>query len=205
MTNGATPAGLWGATLAALASHIAHDFRNALNGVAVNLEVVRGRSARGAPASDIAPFAATAALQFEEASSAAEALLAFARPESGAVDVAAIVQRLAKLLSVRAGAEVRVADRSAGRARTPAEADIVRAAVARSVLSGLGRGDAIACEITVGDGILLNVTGATHMPTPDSELLDIAAVHGVRITSRGQTLELRFPAADPRATSDAPA
>jgi hypothetical protein len=43
------------------------------------------------------------------------------------------------------------------------------------------------------------------LPTPDSDLLDIAAVHDVRITSRGQTLELRFPAVDPRATPDAPA
>ena len=205
MTDGATPAGLWGATLSVLASHIAHDFRNALNGVAVNLEVVRGRSARGAPAADIAPFAATAAAQFEAASSAAEALLAFARPEPGAADVSAIVQRLVQLLSLRAGSEVLVTDNSEGRARTPAPGDIVRAAVARSVLGGLGSGGSVACEIRVSDGIFLDVTGATHVPTPDSDLLEIAAVHDVRITSRGQTLELRFPAVDPRATSDAPA
>ena len=205
MTDGATPAALWGATLSGLASHIAHDFRNALNGVAVNLEVVRGRSARGAAASDIAPFAATAAAQFEAASSAAEALLAFARPEPMAADVSAIVQRLAKLLTLRANSEVRVTDHSDGQARTPAPGDIVRAAVARSVLTGLGSGASVACEITVGDGIFLRVTGATQLPTPDSDLLDIAAIHGVGITSRGQTLELRFPAVDPRATPDAPA
>ena len=205
MTDGATPAGLWGATFAVLASQIAHDFRNALNGVAVNLEVVRGRSARGAAASDIAPFAATAAAQFEEASSAAEALLAFARPEANAPDVSGIVHRLAKLLSLRAKSDVQVTDLSDGRAKTSAPGDIVRAAVARSVLGGLGVGESVACAITVGDGILLNVTGARHVPMPDSELLEIAAVHDVRITSHGQTLELRFPAIDPRATPDAPA
>ena len=205
MTEGATPAGLWGATFSLLASHIAHDFRNALNGVAVNLEVVRGRSARGAAASDIAPFAATAAAQFDAASGAAEALLAFARPEPGVADVSAIVQRLARLLSLRATSEVRVTDHSDGRARTPAPGDFVRAAVAQSVLGGLGSGGSVACEISVGDGIFLNVTGATYVATPDSDLLDIAAVHDVRITSRGHTLEIRFPAVDPRATPDAPA
>ena len=176
-----------------------------MNGVAVNLEVVRGRSARGAAASDIAPFAATAAAQFEAASTAAEALLAFARPESDAADVSAIVHRLAKLLGLRAKSDVRVTDLSDGRARTSAPGDLVRAAVARSVLGGLGVGESVACEITVGDGIFLNVIGERHVPTPDSELLEIAAVHDVRITSRGQTLELRFPAIDPRAISDAPA
>jgi hypothetical protein len=188
-----------------LASHIAHDLRNALNGVAVNLEVVRGRSARGAAASEIAPFAATAAAEFEVASGAAEALLAFARSEPTVADVSVIVHRLARLLTLRAGSDVRVTDQSDGRARTAVPGDIVRAAVARSVLGGLSVGDSVACEISVGDGIFLNVTGATHVPTPDSELLDIAAVHDVRITSRGQTLELRFPAVDPRATPDAPA
>ena len=205
MTEGPTPAGLWAATLSMLATRIAHDFRNALNGVAVNLEVVRGRSARGAAASDIAPFAATAASQFEAASAAAEALLAFARPEPAGVDVAAIAQRLVRLLSLKPGAEIRVTDRSDGRAQTFAPGDIVRAAVAQSVLGGLSAGEAVACEISVGDGIFLRVTGATHVPTPDSDFLAIAAVHDVRITSRGQTLELRFPAVDPRATPDAPA
>jgi hypothetical protein len=174
-----------------------------LNGVAVNLEVARGRSARGAAATDIAPFAATAAAQFEEASGAVEALLAFARPEVAPADVSAIVHRMTKLISLRAKSEVRVTDRSEGRARTPAPGDIVRAAVARSVLSGLAVGESVACEISVGDGIFLSVTGAMHVPPPDSDLLDVAAVHDVRITSRGQTLELRFPAVDPRATPDA--
>jgi hypothetical protein len=175
-----------------------------LNGVAVNLEVVRGRSARGAPPSDIAPFAATASAQFEAASSAAEALLAFARPEPAPADVSAIVHRLARLLSLHDRSEVRVTDGSDGRARTSAPGDIVRAAVARSVLIGLSVGEAVACEISVSDGIFLSVTGATHVPTPDSDLIEMAAVHDVRITSHGQMLELRFPAVDPRATPDAP-
>ena len=190
---------LWASALQAVANHVAHDFRNALNGVAVNLEVVRGRSARGAESSAIAPFAAMAASQFEAASAAAEALLGFARPESGDADVAGIIGRLSRLLQVRGDSTLHVTDQSSGRARTTIPADVVRAAVARSVLAALVEGDSVACEIGVGDDIFLFVTGTTHVPPPDPELVAVASAHGVRFASRGQTLELRFPALDSRA------
>ena len=47
---------------------LAHDVRNALNGVAVNLEVARSRAARGADVSQVAPFIETAAQQLDAAS-----------------------------------------------------------------------------------------------------------------------------------------
>ena len=52
---------LWLVTLQRLTDRTAHDIRNALNGVAVNLEVVRSRAARGADGSAIASFATAAA------------------------------------------------------------------------------------------------------------------------------------------------
>jgi hypothetical protein len=206
VTDPARAEAAWASAFQAVAEHVAHHFRNALNGVAVNLEVVRGRSARGADASAIAPFAATAASQFEAAAAAAEALLGFARPEPGETDVAAVTKRLSRLFSVRGGSSIAVTDQSSGRARTPVPGDVVRAAVARSVLaaigSGNGSGDAVACEIGVGDDIFLRVTGAMHVPPPlDPELIAVASAHGVRFASRGHTLELRFPALDSRATT----
>ena len=44
---------------------LAHDVRNALNGVAVNLEVARSRAQRGVDTGDVAPFLETAAQQLE--------------------------------------------------------------------------------------------------------------------------------------------
>ena len=44
---------------------LAHDVRNALNGVAVNLEVARSRAQRGVDVAGIAPFMETAAEQLE--------------------------------------------------------------------------------------------------------------------------------------------
>jgi signal transduction histidine kinase len=188
-----------------VASHVAHDFRNALNAVAVNLEVVRGRAARGAEATAIAPFAATATAQFESASAAAEDLLSLARPESASPDVAAIAARVSRLVSSRNDGALRLDDRSGGRARTSVPADIARAVVARSVLSAVGQGDGITCEIGVGDGIFLLVTGVTYVPpSPDPELVAAASAHGVRFASREHTLELRFPVLDSRVTPHVP-
>jgi len=201
VTDSARAEVLWASALQAVANHVAHDFRNALNGVAVNLEVVRGRSARGADASAIAPFAATAASQFESASAAAEALLALTRPEPGEADVSALLGRLARLFAVRSPGILQVTDQSSGRARTSVRADLVAAAVARSVLAAVVENGTVACEIGVGDDIFLFVTGTTHVPPPDPDLVAVASAHGVRFAPRGQTLELRFPALDSRATT----
>ncbi|MEO6864573.1 MAG: hypothetical protein ABI229_03895 [Gemmatimonadaceae bacterium] len=46
---------------------LAHDVRNALNGVAINLEVARTRGGRGVDIADVAPFLETAAQQLEVA------------------------------------------------------------------------------------------------------------------------------------------
>jgi signal transduction histidine kinase len=187
-------AALWAAALQSVADLVAHDLRNALNAVAVNLEVVRSRSSRGADASGIAPFATTAASQFEAAATAAEALLSLVRPESSdKVDVASLFARLATILGVGGRRTLRVDDRSRGQAIADAPADMVRAAVARSVLSALSVEDAVACEITADDGIFVRVTGATRVPPlPDPELVELALTWGIEFASRGHTLELRF-------------
>jgi hypothetical protein len=46
---------------------LAHDVRNALNGVAVNLEVARSRAERGADVTQVAPFIQTAVQQLDAA------------------------------------------------------------------------------------------------------------------------------------------
>jgi len=53
-----------------------HELRNALSGVAVNAEVVRSRSERGAVTSEITPFAERAQLQVGVATMLSNGLLA---------------------------------------------------------------------------------------------------------------------------------
>jgi len=77
---------------------------------------------------------------------------------------------------------------------TSAPADLVRAVVARSVLSAVQSGGAAPCEISVGDGIFLRVTGGdASLPPLDPELVALASVWGVRVTARDGSLELAFP------------
>ena len=52
-----------------------HEIRNALSGVAVNVEVVRSRVAREGPATEIASFADRASAQIGEATALTNALL----------------------------------------------------------------------------------------------------------------------------------
>lgn len=47
--------------------HLAHEVRNALNGVAVSVEVARSRAERGIAGSEITPFLETAARQLDTA------------------------------------------------------------------------------------------------------------------------------------------
>ena len=189
----AASAALWVGTFQLLANRIAHDLRNALNAVAVNLEVVRGRSARGADVTTIAPFAATAAAQYETASSAAEALLGFARSESGDADVAATVTQLGRLVGVRSLTALQHTDSTRGAGRTSVPVDLVRAVVARSVLTALDVSDSVACETAVDGDIFLRVTVASQFPPFDPELVAVASAHGVHFASRDNLLEVRFP------------
>jgi hypothetical protein len=133
------------------------------------------------------------------ATAGAEALLGFARPEPAPADVAAVVVRVSRLAALRGEDRVRVNDESDGRARTSAPVELVRAAVARSVLAALADGNTISCEIAVHDRIFLRVTGATPTPLPNSELVAIALAHDVHIDAREQSLDLHFPSVDPRA------
>jgi len=54
-----------------------HELRNALNGVAVNVEVVRSRADREGSPKELAPFAERASAQVGEASALTDGLLAF--------------------------------------------------------------------------------------------------------------------------------
>ena len=57
-----------------------HEIRNALNGVAVNVEVVRSRIGREGPPLELASFAERASAQVGEASALADGLLALVGP-----------------------------------------------------------------------------------------------------------------------------
>ena len=62
-----------------------HELRNALSGVSVNVEVVRSRSERDAPAKELTPFAERARLQVGVATMLSDGLLALVSSVMSAV------------------------------------------------------------------------------------------------------------------------
>jgi len=113
-----------------------HEVNNALNAVAMNLEVAQLRAVPGADAGRIAPFAAAAAESHEEVIAMVRALMALARgPLDAACDVRDIAAQVVALLApgVRAkGGSLVLGDGGPARTRAPAAA--VRLATA-SLLS----------------------------------------------------------------------
>src|SRR6476661_3813786 len=124
---------LWLATFQRAVGRASHDVKDALNGVSVNLEVVRGRAARpDASASAVAPFAEAAAQQLERLTSLLEALLALGRAERQPVDVAGTLRRIAALCGASSSptdAEVFVEQGNVESALTTVSGDAVRLAL----------------------------------------------------------------------------
>ncbi|HMA25783.1 MAG TPA: hypothetical protein VKP00_17345, partial [Gemmatimonadaceae bacterium] len=97
---------LWLDTLQRVCTRAAHDLKGALNGVSVNLEVVRSRSERpDAPASAVATFASSATEQLGAVIAMTDALLVLARPPREPIDIGAVIRRLDALLAPAARAD----------------------------------------------------------------------------------------------------
>lgn len=83
----------------------AHELRNPLNGLALNLEVVRSRSARpGVDAAALSPYAVAAASELERTIPLLDALLSLARPSALPVDLRIALRPLVTLYAAIARA-----------------------------------------------------------------------------------------------------
>ena len=129
---------LWLATLQKLAAHVAHDLKGALNGVSVNLEVVRSRSEReSSTGADVHRFAANAADQMAIVIRATTALLSLARGTRGPVEVSMVAKQVANLLddmSSASGGRVQVMIEGGMSAETAAPLNAVRLAVTECLM-----------------------------------------------------------------------
>lgn len=210
---------LWLATQHAIAGRVAHEVKNTLNGVAVNLEVVRSRLGRpGALAAPAASFAETASEQFELLTEQVEALLALVRPVHAPADVAILTAQLVKLLGPAAekeGATLVLAGAPDGAATTTGDGATARLAVAAALLavldatraagavdeSGLAVENGARREIRVA--VEREGTGARLVVRPpmrglvvlDDDVARVVADAGVRVAASDVELLLSFPPA----------
>ena len=142
---------LWLQTLQTVIDKAAHEIKDSLNGVSLNLEVVRSRSERDGAAAGLAQFAASAASQLENLTERTEALLFLARParEGSQPDVALTLRHLATLLVPAAKADgVRLEVSGWERpAPTTAPSSGVRLALASGLLALMERGGSGRCSL----------------------------------------------------------
>lgn len=189
---------LWLRTLERVAGRAAHEVRSVMNGVAVNLEVVRLRSGRpDAPASAVASFAQTAGEQFERLTGMTEALLGLARPARPPIDLGAILAQYSALLVPAARAEgvtLEVQARLSDSAPLAVAGDVARMVLGAALLAAIdGRRDA-ACTVELAETADVRiVTGDTAALELPPEVVAAATDVGVAVRQDGQRLTISFP------------
>lgn len=191
---------LWLETLGRVVSRAAHEVKGALNGVSVNLEVVRARAERPQePAAAVQRFAESASQQLETLIRMNDALLALARPVREPVEVSSIVARLVALLGPTTaveGGSLELEDATTGIASTSVRGNAVRLAIAAALLAALERKGHIRCRIKERDGIVVRVTiaagGAIDVSAAITDPLDAI---GVRTQADAEGCSLVFPRA----------
>jgi signal transduction histidine kinase len=202
---------LWLATLQRALARASHDVKDALNGVSVNLEVVRSRAARpDTPASAVAPFAEAAGQQLEWLTTLIEAVLALGRADREPVDVAVTLRRVATLCGASASAAdapVEVRDDGVDSTLTRVRSDAVRLAIAAPLLDAvmgsdrLHQASAVVCTITEQeDDVVVSIHAAKRRVAMPDVVAEALRAAGVRWTEgqQGETeqdLSLAFPRA----------
>ena len=149
---------LWLRTLQRVVDLSAHEIKDSLNGVSLNLEVVKSRSRReGVAAADLAEFATAAGSQLETLIERTEALVFLTRPHKpgSEVDVALTARNLAALLVPAAHADgIRMSvvgwDRQLP---TTASAEAVRLGIGAGLLQLAKKGGSCRPEATSVTGV----------------------------------------------------
>jgi signal transduction histidine kinase len=202
----------WLATLQRLTSGVAHELRNALNGVAVNLEVVRSRAAReGLAASALGSFAGSASDQLEQVIAMTDALMALARAGQEPAAIGRTTDQVAALvrpaLAANGGALDLVVE-GEGTTRLPAAAArlFIAATLQAAISAARATGDAskengasLTCRVREAEGqekgVELRVEGAfARTPALDAALATLAREYGVGVVPAESSITSTFPA-----------
>lgn len=171
--------------------------KNPLNGLALNLEVVRSRSARaGTEAASLSPYAAAAAFELERTIPLVEALLTLARPLPNPVDLRLAILPLALLygaIAVAAGGSLRI-DYEAEQMFVRADGDAVRALLAEALDVTVGANLEVTGKLGASDGSFsLRMVGGAGRPIA-GKMERFAVAHDILLSSDEDETALLFPA-----------
>jgi len=194
---------LWLARLQQVVDLAAHEVKDALNGVVLNVEVTRSRAGNvELPAAAIGPFAEAASAQVETLAQRVESLLFLARSQRGQADVGVTLRHLARLLvpAARADGGQLVVEGEGQLAPTSAPPVAVRLALAAGLLAVATpntRGSCVLAAPGAGEGDSGAVVRFSHESagacTMDPVTVAALAGHAVRIERSDKDLAVVFP------------
>ena len=197
---------LWLVTLQRAMGRASHDVKDALNGVSVNLEVIRSRAARpDTPASAVANFGESAGHQLERLTTLIEAVLALGRAERTPIDVGLVLRRVVTICSASTSSDDAtvklVEDAGLGSSVSPVSSDVVRLTLLAHLLDLVvspARGTALSevtCVLSSGDdGVQVRFSAPGRRASTTEALAEIMRSAGIRWTE-GNELSLTYPRA----------
>jgi len=184
---------LWLAALEEICSRAAHEIKGALNGVSVNLEVVRTRSEQGKTGDAVHRYAEAAARELTGVIALSEAVLALARPAKDPVEPGSTLRRLSVLLASTLRGDGRRLEIT-----EPLDVDIttvsgtvVRLTLASALLAAVDGSPHVTCS-AVGGEIRITCGGRSRTDLA-RDVCRIAEAHGVTLTDTGGEMRLVFP------------
>ncbi|MEX2177682.1 MAG: hypothetical protein WD801_03160 [Gemmatimonadaceae bacterium] len=192
---------LWLAVLQEIVDMAAHELKDVLNGVSLNLEVVRSRSgtAAGMEGGRVAPFAVAAADQLAVLTDRVEALLFLGRPARNPADVALALRHLAALLvpATRSdGCSLAVTGYGAA-TPTSVRAQAVRLALGSSMLVLTKRGGNGLCGLSAAGSGSATVVRFSHESAAaldlDPEIAAAIVADDIHVQRSDGDLLLEFP------------
>lgn len=191
---------LWLRALQRLTASVAHELRNPLNGVALNLEVLRGRVGRHQhePAM-LTAFAEAAVADLTIAVRLTDALLAVARPVRSPVEAGSVLAPIAALagaVAVSRGGSLHVEVPDEIAPALDADGDALRAALATVLLAAAERGKTVWCrvgyetaavtvEVTAESGFEIGGDAALAIESCGIAVRPITGGVGLRISREG--------------------
>jgi signal transduction histidine kinase len=187
---------LWLAMLQRICGRAAHEIKGVLNGVSINLEVVRSRSAKpDAPASSVAPYANAAAQQFDLVIDMTEALLALSRAPSGGADVGVTVRRLRALLAPVAAADGKSLELGSAvdeLGTSSADSSAVRLAIGAALSVAIESASEVRCA--AADGVLrVEISDGGVLLPLDEEIVSAARRANIEIRAEPSAISISFP------------
>jgi signal transduction histidine kinase len=187
---------LWLETFQRVCGKVAHELKGALNGVSLNLEVVRSRSLKAdAPASAVATFAGSASIQFEAVMDMTEALLALSRATQGRLDIGATTRWLVALLAPAAkadGRELRIEGSLETVGATSADGSAARLAIGATLLAATESSQVVVCRAT-DDRLQITSGDGTAVATASDDVLTALKDVGIEIQAERSAISIAFP------------